>query len=135
MGRSPNRSNVLPMALGAMLVASAVVSAGIIAWHWLERSGESHWTPTNIAESERRGGEIMAALIEFRRLRGTWPASLAELTPGFIAEIEPPTCGNPAWEYVVIAPEDACSLRFCANTSCYPTAWMRSDDPDWSLDQ
>jgi len=134
------QSERAPFSAILVLVVSVLIGAGIIGWRAFEHQraefGSAGWTPENIDESMRRGDVIMAALIEFRRAHSQWPGSLGELTPAFIAMIEPPTCGHPDWRYTVIASDDACRLACCANGSCYPTAWITSDAPsDWSIDQ
>lgn len=52
-----------------------------------------------LAETERRGDRVVAALEAYRSLNGEYPSALAELTPECIAEIPVPTWGMRKWLY------------------------------------
>ncbi len=61
--------------------------------------GCSNWTKENIAESQRRGDVIVAAIEKFHADNKQYPPTLDQLLPKYLSKIDPPIAGNGKWIY------------------------------------
>jgi len=77
----------------AMLLACV---AGVFVWIHLHTYA---WDQPTLAESVRRGEQIVAAIERFERAKTRLPSTLDELEPEFIAEVLSPVAGDRVWEY------------------------------------
>jgi type II secretory pathway pseudopilin PulG len=90
---------------GRLPWAEAIVTALVIA----TGAGVylyAHKDEGALEESKRRGAELVQALHSYRREHGTYPGQLEDLTPQYVATIEPPTWGLRRWRYRRYAPDD-----------------------------
>jgi hypothetical protein len=60
---------------------------------------EKPWSDARILESQRRGDELVDALVRYRKTNGGYPTTLDILVPQYLPKIRPPTAGKGRWEY------------------------------------
>jgi hypothetical protein len=80
--------------VGSIIYTAALITTGVKQDWWTKR-----WTTANIAESCRRGDEIVAGLEAYRADRGYYPKSLQALVPLYMPSIPKATAGRTRWNY------------------------------------
>lgn len=95
-------------------------------------SGCSNWTKENIAESQRRGNEIISALEVYRKKYENYPEALEQLVPMYIAEIRPPLAGNKKWEYE--KENTGFYLGFGDDPDADPVSYFSFTSKEWVMD-
>jgi type II secretory pathway pseudopilin PulG len=122
-------------------VVALALAAGVAVFMY------AHRDDGRLEESKVRGAAIVTALGAYRAERGTYPETLQELVPRYLAEVEPPTWGLERWTYRRFTPADVSAaddaeddvvlfqLSVAANESGYPvlfydlaaTRWVRNN--------
>ena len=93
-----------------------------------------NWSDDKVKDSQVRGDRIASALNQHYTDKGSFPATLEDLVPDYIQEIEPPLAGNQRWKYNVIDSGSDFTLIFEDNSSSLPTSWRKSQSKRWSFD-
>lgn len=65
----------------------------------LTTPGCKNWSDRKVAESQKRGDQIVLALKAYKQDSGLFPESLDKLKPKYVDAIQPPTAGNRRWIY------------------------------------
>jgi len=65
---------------------------------------------SSVPNDQRIGDRIIAALEKYKDERGSYPDTLQELEPTYIADISPPRYGDRKWDYVHYCKKDAFGL-------------------------
>jgi hypothetical protein len=93
----------------------------------------SFHSDVEVAETMRRGDQIMEALQAFRAAHGRYPGQLEELCPQFLAEIPLPTAGERRWKYSVLLSGDV-ELIFGLGHDFYPCYYKSNIHNNWHVD-
>jgi hypothetical protein len=122
------------MTVGLMRKISLVCASALVIA--LSGCGQD-WTAAKIAESQRRGNEIVAALERFRANRGEFPKELEELVPDYVAEIIKPVAGSRKWCYARTPDAQDFCLLFGRGDHCYPSYGFQYRDKEdgWTKDE
>jgi hypothetical protein len=96
--------------------------------------GCADWSKEAVAQSQRRGDKIIAALEAYKADHTTYPKALDELVPQYLSKIEPPTAGSEVWFYETYEGGSVFKLLFKGPTKYHPSCWYLSSSPDWWLD-
>jgi type II secretory pathway pseudopilin PulG len=115
---------VIALAIG-LFVLVAVTSSG------------ASFDQTKMAESQRIGNGIIAAIAAYYADHKTVPAQLSDLVPSYVSAITPPTTGTRKW-HDHKARSDACYLSFVEDDDLeYPGCsreWTNGKTSDWYYD-
>lgn len=76
-----------------LLLALLALALGVMLLNW------RGWPEYAVAESQRRGDIVIAAVKAFRADQNRYPSALSELLPRYLQAIEPPTVGDGQWIY------------------------------------
>lgn len=92
------------------------------------------WTDREVAEATRQAQRIITACYAYRERKGSFPASLDDLSPHFLRNIEPPAVGHKKWSYSTYNTGQAFYLSFAANSRLYPArSYASGRSPPWTL--
>ncbi|MDQ7013991.1 MAG: hypothetical protein Q9O74_08870 [Planctomycetota bacterium] len=80
------------------LLGGAVLGYLASPYSPLRWMGES-WSEKDLAETRRRGNRLLTAIEAYSVREGQRPASLDDLVPDDVTQIEPPLVGDQQWEY------------------------------------
>jgi hypothetical protein len=117
-------SVVVKLVLASLLLAApgVVLSVGYLTYD----AAFSDWAPRKIAESQRRGDVIVAAIQAYRQRDGRYPHSLEAMVPHFLERVEPPTAGKRMWIYE----QDGRGYSLSFESESGGSASWRSNMPD-----
>lgn len=96
--------------------------------------GCGNWSSGAVAESQRRGNEIIAAIEDFQRDIGEYPEDLQQLVPKYLQSMKPPTAGSRAWGYGVYKNGGEFNLWFDGPSTYDPICVYSSSSRDWFYD-
>lgn len=95
--------------------------------------GTSDWTSSNLAQTEKQGNNIVAALESFRFDNGFYPVLLDELAPEYIGDIPTPAASPHQWHYNLDGSDFI--LGIFTNPHGYPGFSYSSKRGRWILSQ
>lgn len=101
----------LPWAEIVVTALAIGAGAGVYAW--------AHRDSPRLAETKVLGTEVVAALEAYRSDEGTYPASLDDLAPEYLAAVPDPVWGLGRWSYQRYSPSRADSARDAAANVVY----------------
>ena len=96
--------------------------------------GCADWSADAVAESQRRGNAIVAAIDAYKKDHGAYPTDLGELVPEYLSKIDPPTAGSQVWGYGVYKNGAVFCLWFEGPTKYHPFSGYSSSSRNWMLD-
>lgn len=128
------------VALFGFVAIATIVVALLTTWFfgtraWLRWSFDAQWSQAAIANAT----SIQAALDSYQDHHGSYPDSLEDLVPEYVATIPTPpghpSSGGDAWTYAALGPSDYVLFTRCAHwvsswdalayrpSAQYPTRW------------
>jgi hypothetical protein len=94
-----------------------------------------HLSDHELDRTKQRGNEIIRALKQFRVDNKTYPASLDELSPKYLAEIPQPTWGVGKWQYHGRTDDFALRVDESIYTGDGDSKWLKyfDDTHEWEM--
>lgn len=92
------------------------------------------WLPHDVAASQERGNEVVAAIEAFHAANGVYPVGLEDLMPEFIDGLPVPVAGERCWRYVTDRAGSEYVLSFAFDSFQYPICTYSSERPGWKED-
>ena len=130
--------------VGLALGLGLALAAGLAA---LGGCSSGKWSDSDVAETVKRGDEIVAALEKYKKDKNEYPKSLDELKPSYLSEIPDPTVGTKKWDYRLgeLKDTDANTKKemtiksfelSVSNKGGFPNAFFDSSNPTgWQIQQ
>lgn len=116
----------------ALTTITAISACGIPCGWWIWKCRQ--WSDWRVAESERRGNAIVAALEGYREAHGVYPGSLRALIPKYLTEASPPVAGNRYWRYHTSESGQDFELAFGDDSVWFPSDSITANDDSWYFD-
>ena len=92
------------------------------------------WTESSVAESQRRGDQLVAALERYKFDHKQYPPNLDALVPEYLGALPLPTAGDRTWRYEPLENGSKFHLRFAMDEKEYPVCRFYSGSEGWYED-
>jgi hypothetical protein len=88
---------------------------------------------SSVANDEKIGDGIIAALEKYKAEQGLYPDTLTQLIPNYVRQIAPPRYGARRWDYVHYCKNDSFALFMWGRRADQDAYWYDSEKKQWGL--